>query len=52
MPFHFQIVNNHDDEIDNHIKCLVNNLHLHKETKKYVQPIKTSCKSSYKVTTR
>ena len=49
-PFYLQIIDSHEDETINNIKCLVNNLHLHREAKKYVQPIETSCKNPYKVT--
>ena len=49
--FYLQIMDNHEDEIDKDIKCLVNNFHLRKRSKKCVQPIGASFKNLYKVIT-
>ena len=37
-------MNNHEDEIDNDINCLVNNLHLHKEAKNIYNQLEPATK--------
>lgn len=48
-PFYLQIVDNNEDEIDNDIKCLVNNLHLYKEAKNMYNQLEPVAKALMKL---